>query len=230
MSFGTFEQYPVLASIVDRALSAGVVLVAASGNYGTAEPLYPAAFGSVISVGAVDTQDQRALFSSYGPTLDLVAPGVNVYSSLAGEFEWGTWSGTSFSAPFVTGTVALILERTGPLSSAAIQNHLRLTARSTLFWGELDVPDSCFGWGALDAYAAVAEAAKGDLDNSGVVDATDLRILSNLVFAGGEGYHGRPVSLRQCDLNCNNGLDAGDVDRLAAYLFHGGPAPHRCTE
>lgn len=228
MSFGSPDQYPVLASMIDRALSAGLVLVGASGNYGNAIPMYPAANIGVISVGAIDSDDYIADFSNYGSTLDLVAPGVSVYSSMAGEYEWATWSGTSFAAPIVSGSIALVLQRTGQLPSSVVEQHMRQTARSSLAWGGIEVPDLMYGWGVLNAYAAVAEAAKGDLDNSGVVDATDLRILSNYVNSGGQGNGGRPLNVRQCDIDCNGVVDSGDIQALADYLFNGGPAPQRC--
>lgn len=229
MSFGTSEPYPALTSMVDRALAAGIVLVASSGNYGTEEPIYPAAFTDVISVGAIDDRDVVAEFSNFGPSLDIVAPGVDVYSALVGEYDWGTWSGTSFSAPIVSGTIALVLQRTGPLPSVVIEKHLSLTARITLEWGELLVPDLHYGWGVLDAFSAVADAAKGDLDASGVVDANDLRILGLYVYEANPGL-GRPFSVRQADLDCDGEIGAGDVEVLANYLFHGGRCPGPCTE
>lgn len=66
-----------------RAERAGVMVVSASGNEGARRVSYPAAYETVLSVGSVDERKQRrAEFSNWGPELDLVAPGVNVYSSM----------------------------------------------------------------------------------------------------------------------------------------------------
>lgn len=67
---------------IERAEKAGVVVVAASGNFGTDSVSYPAAFPEAIAVGAVDGDLKRGRFSQFGPELDVVAPGVEVVSSV----------------------------------------------------------------------------------------------------------------------------------------------------
>lgn len=69
------------AQIFQAALDNGILVVAAAGNEGRGEVSYPASDPSVLAVGALDVQDQRALFSSYGDALALVAPGVDVLST-----------------------------------------------------------------------------------------------------------------------------------------------------
>jgi len=107
------------------AITRGCVAVAASGNSGTTgnpAVLYPAAYaadGLCVSVGASDAWDRRAAFSSYGPSLDLVAPGLDVWSTAptypnAFGARWPGYlsgSGTSFAAPHVTGTIGLMVAR-----------------------------------------------------------------------------------------------------------------------
>jgi len=65
-----------------RLETAGVTVVAASGNDGAARVSYPSAWASVISVGAIDAKEAKAEFSNWGPELDIVAPGVDVKSSV----------------------------------------------------------------------------------------------------------------------------------------------------
>lgn len=67
---------------VEAADAAGITVIAASGNEGTPRVSYPAAFPTVIAVGAVDSTSTRASFSQYGPELDITAPGVAVVSAV----------------------------------------------------------------------------------------------------------------------------------------------------
>lgn len=96
------------ASAVDYAYSLGVVLVGAAGNENSAFAVYPAALAKVLSVAATDEADNRAGFSNYGDWVDVAAPGTNIYSTdLNSSYAFA--SGTSSSAPLVSGLAALIV-------------------------------------------------------------------------------------------------------------------------
>jgi len=82
-------------------------LVAAAGNDG-ADGDYPAAYSSVIAVGATASDDSLYFYSSRGPEVDVAAPGVAVYSTWKGG-GYDTKTGTSMAAPHVAGTIALQL-------------------------------------------------------------------------------------------------------------------------
>ncbi|MCC6649662.1 MAG: S8 family serine peptidase [Candidatus Eisenbacteria bacterium] len=125
------------------ALLNGCVVVAAAGNEGGRDnprlPIYPAAYaadGLCIQVGASTQFDDRAGFSSYGPGLDLIAPGVNIwttfmtYPSSAGATYDGlvAASGTSFAAPIVTGAVGLLAAARPELIENDFQHVLRESA------------------------------------------------------------------------------------------------------
>ena len=149
-----------------HALTHGCVVVAASGNRGyqaPRAPQYPAAYaadGLCIQVGASDPFDRRAVFSSHGPGLDLVAPGQDIWSTgityelFAGGPQKGyvAGSGTSFAAPFVTGAVGLLAAARPDLADVDFQRLLRESA------DDLGVPgvDEETGWGRLNAAAALA--------------------------------------------------------------------------
>ena len=140
------------------AMTRGCVVVAAAGNRGSAQPQYPAAYaadGLCIQVGASDPFDRRATFSSFGPGLDVVAPGVNVWTTgLTGPGRSGyiPGSGTSFAAPFVTGTAGLLAALRPELTDTDFQHLIRESAHDV---GAPGV-DAETGWGRLDAGAALA--------------------------------------------------------------------------
>ncbi len=107
MSFGDAAQSYLIRDAIQYGVSRGVMFVAASGNSGNPIPNYPAAFDETISVGAIDSSRSLAGFSSYGGKLNLVAPGVNVFSTLIDD-NYGTASGTSFATPMISAALALI--------------------------------------------------------------------------------------------------------------------------
>ena len=95
-----------LESAVLYAYHKGALLVAASGNGGSAQVLYPARYPQVLAVGATNFTNQPASFSNYGPEVDVAAPGENIYSlGIGGTF---IESGTSMSAPYVSGLAAIL--------------------------------------------------------------------------------------------------------------------------
>jgi subtilisin family serine protease len=112
MSLGTYDYSAALETACNNAFAAGTLLVAAAGNENTSDPIYPAALGSVISVMAVDQNKNKASFSDYGPTVDIAAPGVSVYSTIApidssnstGATADAVWNATSHSANPLIGT------------------------------------------------------------------------------------------------------------------------------
>jgi len=122
------------AMLIKRAIARGAIVVAAMGNdFTKGNPTsYPAAIDGVIAVGATDESDRRASFSQTGPHIHLMAPGVNVLStvptypsSLASTTSYEAWPGTSMATPFVTATVALMLAKRPKATVTDIRNALR---------------------------------------------------------------------------------------------------------
>ncbi|MDQ2809967.1 MAG: S8 family serine peptidase [Chloroflexota bacterium] len=103
-----------------------VVVVASAGNTPDGTPRYPGGFAEAIAVAATDRDDHAATFSSYGPFVDLAAPGVDVLSTSWSTdhlgYEWA--SGTSSAAPLVAGAAALLLSLRPDLSADDVQRIL----------------------------------------------------------------------------------------------------------
>jgi thermitase len=149
LSLGQADPSPALSEAMGYAEAHGVVVIAASGNHGGAL-LYPAAYPSVLAVGASDQSDQRASFSAYGPQLDLLAPGVSILSTWPGV-PYFTKSGTSMAAPQVTATAALLRSLKPGLSPAQIRFCIAVAAADVGPSGR----DDLSGWGRLDAARAL---------------------------------------------------------------------------
>jgi subtilisin family serine protease len=227
MSFGMYTANDVLSNAVDAATSAGVTMVASVGNESVQQATYPAAYDDVVAVSAIDTLEQAAFFTNGGDYVDVCAPGVNLYSSLTGPWDWGTWSGTSFAAPLVTGATALLLSIRPDLSPTGVSETLRQSARTELVSGTVITPDLLLGYGCIDAFSASLAYARGDVDNSGAVDVGDLVRLAGYMFGDGEAPE---VSLRMADINCDSTLDISDVVRLTGFMFQGGEPIWPCIE
>jgi len=155
--------------------AAGIFVVASAGNDGprcasVSDPI--AIYAAAFSVGAIDQAGNLADFSSRGPVTvdgsnrikpDIVAPGVNVRSSLPGN-TYGEESGTSMAGPHIAGVVALLWSAQPKLIGDIDKTEqiLRETARpyagtpSGCDHGEL--PNNGEGYGVVDAYAAVRAA------------------------------------------------------------------------
>ncbi len=110
VSLGGYATSPVLGAAIEEALAAGVAVVASSGNDQAARLAYPAAYPGVVSVGATDAVGVQAIFSNSGDGLQLTAPGYELQAAgLAGTRT--SFSGTSASAPVVSGAIAALLSQ-----------------------------------------------------------------------------------------------------------------------
>ena len=144
--------------LIERAIAAtaarDVVLVAAAGNAGAkSPPLFPAANPSVIAVSGTDSQDRLFTASNRGVHIALAAPGTDIFLP-APDQKYQMTSGTSFSAAYVSGIAALLLERNPALKPSEVRAILTTTAR------DLGAPgkDELFGYGQADAFAATTAA------------------------------------------------------------------------
>jgi serine protease len=168
---------PTLTSAVQYAYGKGVVLVAASCNSGVGVVSLPAAYPEVIAVGAVHSGRERASYSQYGDALDFVAPGGDTqdrngdgyidgvlqqtFGNNPSVFGYYFFTGTSMATPHVSGVVALLIANgnadangDGKTSPYEIRTVLQATAIDLGASGW----DSTYGWGLIDANAAIVFA------------------------------------------------------------------------
>jgi subtilisin family serine protease len=150
---------PLIERGIGAVAAKGILMVAASGNAGPkSSPLYPAANANVIAVSATDAQDKLFAASNRGAYIAVAAPGVDIFLPAPDE-KYQMTSGTSFSAAYVSGLAALMLERNPALKPDEVRAILMKTAR------DLGAPgrDDLFGAGEADAYAAVSAVASAPL-------------------------------------------------------------------
>ena len=173
LSLGGSSSSSTLENAVSYAYSAGCLLVAAAGNeYEDGNPTsYPAALDHVMAVGAVGHEDEHASYSNTGHYLDVAAPGGNPTGSsdsdpnhwIASTYWQGSGYsyvmvvGTSQACPHVAGLAALVWSVNPALTNDGVQSIIETTAV------DLGSPgwDETFGWGRIDAAAAVAAAPGG---------------------------------------------------------------------
>lgn len=144
LSLGGTDTTEILASAVDYATAAGVVVVAAAGNerqMGNGRS-YPAAYDNVIGVGAISVDDRSAMFSNTGDYIDIAAPGFAILSTLPGGY--GYLSGTSQAAPYVAAAAALAIS--AGVAPGDVPGKLARTARDVAHPGR----DQETGAGVLD--------------------------------------------------------------------------------
>jgi hypothetical protein len=147
-----------LADAIAYAATKGILVVAAAGNSDTSNPMYPASYPGVLSVGATDIDDAKTGFSEYGDTVDIAAPGVDIYSTtpVGGSLLYGPSydmsDGTSMASPFVAGAAALVRGKWPSMTAQQTSNLLTSTGAPI----SPDADGVAFAAGVLrlDLYAA----------------------------------------------------------------------------
>jgi len=130
----------------------GILILASSGNNGQEYAMYPAAYSRVISVGAVNASGEHWFASDWGPSLELMAPGDNVWctSISNGQPSYALYSGTSMASPYAAGVAALVWSHFPTCTNSQIRYTLSKTAK------DIGAPgcDQITGNGIVQALAA----------------------------------------------------------------------------
>jgi serine protease len=145
-----FEQ-----EVMNYAAANGVAVVAAAGNDNSPDPHYPSSYNHVLSVAATSNSDVKASFSNYGTTVDVSAPGVNIYSTY-NNGSYGPSSGTSMACPLAAGFVGLVKAQHADWSGIQAAEQIRQTADN------IDTQNPSYagllGKGRVNAYRALTES------------------------------------------------------------------------
>jgi subtilisin family serine protease len=247
------EHTALMEESVEALRQAGIVVVVSAGNYGRlpsglpacgSVKYPPAIYPGALSIGAFDHDNDRiAGFSSRGPASydgmsylkpDLTAPGVGILSSVPGG-GYGLSGGTSMAAPHVAGGVALLLSAVPSYSGRveAIEHLLRTTAEPVTTTetcggdGPTDIPNHTWGWGILDALAAVETATGGTLQGTVTEPGTGMPLPGAQVMARSEAGPAGPTASTNQSGQYTMTLAPGEYDVTAqAWGF----APETITD
>jgi thermitase len=142
---------PDLEKAVNYAWRQGAIIVAAAGNQGGSEPVYPAYYANCLAVAGTNKSDSLALLSNHGYWVDIAAPGLNIYSELP-QNQYGYKTGTSMAVAHVSGVAALVF-------SVAEDSNGNGVLNDEVRWA---IENSCtpiagdgVGQGLVNAYQAV---------------------------------------------------------------------------
>ncbi|MEW2330531.1 type VII secretion-associated serine protease mycosin [Micromonospora chersina] len=166
LSVVLYADDPAVRTAIAYAVRRDVVVVAAAGNlHDSGDPRpYPAAYDGVLGVGAIGADGTRAAFSQTGPYVDLVAPGSDVLMAAPRQGHHRA-EGTSYAAPFVAGTAALLRQYRPELDAAEVAR--RIVASADPAPGRADG----YGAGVLNPYRAVTESTSGPAAGRGTAAA-----------------------------------------------------------
>jgi subtilisin family serine protease len=158
-SWGINSDHAGMREAIINAVDSNIVVVAAAGNQKRdidAFPRFPAVYQEVVAVAATDQHDRKAVFSNFGTSVDVSAPGVNIFSTFPDD-NYAFENGTSAAAPYVSGLAALIWSRNRNLTNKEVRQVIEDTcdnidAANPGFAGRL-------GRGRINAFRAVASVA-----------------------------------------------------------------------
>ena len=153
-SSGAIKLSTGMREAVQYAVSKGVIIVCSTGNDGNTQLHYPGALPETIGVGSINKGLERSQFSHQNSSIFVTAPGDEVYSIGARGSVYSS-SGTSFSAPFVTGLAALLKEAHPQMNTDDFKAILQASCYDL---GDAGY-DKEFGWGLIQVPAAIREAA-----------------------------------------------------------------------
>jgi hypothetical protein len=232
ISIGVSGNWQDLNNSCIYAFNNDALLIAAAGDLNTTDLGYPASyFPYVVPVGSTDQNDTRAVFgwpliaSNYGPLLQFMAPGVDINTTTIGGYSRA--NGTSYSAPFVSATAALIFASKMDLNfDSPPYNHqwdntevwTKMVLNGTLRLGGTRFKDNYTGWGLVNAWLA-NQRPLGDINCDNKTDGKDVAWASL-------AYGTVPRDPRwdpRADVDINKKVDGKDIAIIAGNFGAGDP-------
>ena len=211
-----------ISQALDVAVEAGIVTVVAigNGNLGIAahpgSASYPGDSEKAITVGSVNDDHNREIYSSRGPTgdgrlkPDVMAPGGAIMSASAGSGDgYVSYSGTSMATPHVAGVAALMLQANPNVAPTETTDYVKQILRETsdhkvpldVDCGELFTPNNCYGWGTVELIGAVSRAQ--NLQSSELDGVSGIQTETNETFS---------ASMKHVQTQyTNRGKDGGNI-------------------
>ncbi|MBN1212077.1 MAG: S8 family serine peptidase [candidate division Zixibacteria bacterium] len=216
----------VITLAANTAASLGIVTCNSAGNSGPSAGTVtaPADAFDILAVGAVNSYEDIAGFSSRGPTADgrlkpeVCAMGVNTYCAHGtGDSDFTYKNGTSLSCPLAGGAAAVLLSARPELTPWQVRKALMKSGNRA------SSPDNTYGYGIIDVLAALDfEDVCGDVNDDGSVDIADLYYLTAYLYEDGP----RPPFTDAADVDSLYGVTNNDAQYLADYLFYDGTLPN----
>tara|TARA_X000001036_G_scaffold122872_1_gene116383 strand:- start:3248 stop:4717 length:1470 start_codon:yes stop_codon:yes gene_type:complete len=221
LSLGGAGFQEALESAVNYSVENGSVTIAASGNINTQMDFYPASYEQCIAVGAISPCNQRKNPSScdgenywgstYGEQIDVVAPGVRIFSTGKRAGYWTEFNGTSSACPHVAGIAGLMLSYDENLNPQLI--------RDLLAEGADDIGQEGYdietGHGRVNAYNSlmlIPSTVIGDLNLDGEINISDILILLESILSGDYNMSG--------DMNGNGSNNISDIMLLIQIILN----------
>ena len=156
LSFGSKRQADDLHDAIKYAVSKGAIVVCSTGNEGTDEMEYPGAYEETIGVGSVNKSKNASSFSHRNTSIFVTAPGENTISLKPDSRMFKLGSGTSYSAPYISGLAALLKEKFPAMTKDDFAEILKASSEDL---GEKGY-DTTYGWGLIQVPQAIREADK----------------------------------------------------------------------
>ena len=165
-------------AITYATVNKGALVVCSAGNTYTDIAQYPAAYNYAFSVAATNSSDEKSSFSTYNYSVDISAPGSNIFSTLYNN-SYASLDGTSMSAPITSGCAAIVKSQFPSYNNMQVAEQLRMTADNIYgVSGNSGYIDK-LGTGRVNLYNAVTQSPKGvRMDNISLSDNNDLAFVA----------------------------------------------------